>query len=284
MTDKQNSQAVEAAVFEALPNFQRRDDYLLAGGASVMSENCHEIIHVDTLRKIIAAARVTLARPVAEVAAPVRDAPEAVVTGMLYGFASWLTCQPETISVGSRETAYQIIDALKAFADHHKLSLDSPDVENWRQRVVATQPAGAGVSVGAIEDIHGLLTATPAPSVPAGGGEHLFEFWWAEYMPDAPQANAWEAWQAAPKARNVGVTTPLQPQDAAPAEAQGNAVQDGKDAQIAAAFDEGWRLCAQWSQRDDLLADMDSKPYKKNRCFRIAAILSTSAVSGGSGS
>lgn len=40
---------------EALPEFRQQDDYLLAHGASLMSENSHEIIHVDTLRRIIAA-------------------------------------------------------------------------------------------------------------------------------------------------------------------------------------------------------------------------------------
>jgi hypothetical protein len=35
--------------------FTQQDDYLLAHGASVMSESSHEIIHVDTLRTILAA-------------------------------------------------------------------------------------------------------------------------------------------------------------------------------------------------------------------------------------
>ena len=34
---------------------------------------------------------------------------------------------------------------------------------------------------------------------------HLFEFWWERYMPNATQAEAWEAWQAAPRADGVGV-------------------------------------------------------------------------------
>jgi len=65
-----------------------------------------------------------------------------------------------------------------------------------------------------LADVFGWQVATPAPSVPLGGGEgqHLFEFWWAEYMPTATQARAWEAWQAAPQARNVGVA--IQAQDA----------------------------------------------------------------------
>jgi hypothetical protein len=35
--------------------FTQQDDYLLAHGASVISESSHEIIHVDTLRTILSA-------------------------------------------------------------------------------------------------------------------------------------------------------------------------------------------------------------------------------------
>jgi hypothetical protein len=42
---------------QALPEFRQQDDYLLAHGASLMSEHSHEIIHIDTLRRIIAALR-----------------------------------------------------------------------------------------------------------------------------------------------------------------------------------------------------------------------------------
>ena len=40
----------------ALAEFSQQDDYLLAHGASLMSENSHEILHMDTLRKIVSAA------------------------------------------------------------------------------------------------------------------------------------------------------------------------------------------------------------------------------------
>lgn len=43
------------AVRAALPEFSQQDDYLLAHGASLMSEESHEIIHLDTLKKIVAA-------------------------------------------------------------------------------------------------------------------------------------------------------------------------------------------------------------------------------------
>ncbi len=37
----------------ALPEFEQNDDYLLAHGASLMSDTSHEIIHVDTVRKVV---------------------------------------------------------------------------------------------------------------------------------------------------------------------------------------------------------------------------------------
>ena len=48
-------QALDAAR-AALQEFCQQDDYLLAHGASLMSEDSHEILHSDTLRKIVAAA------------------------------------------------------------------------------------------------------------------------------------------------------------------------------------------------------------------------------------
>lgn len=36
---------------------------------------------------------------------------------------------------------------------------------------------------------------------------HLFELWWERYMPNATQSEAWEAWQAAPRADGVGVAS-----------------------------------------------------------------------------
>lgn len=43
----------------AMPEFSQHDDYLLAHGASLMSEDSHEILHQDTLRRIVAAAVAT---------------------------------------------------------------------------------------------------------------------------------------------------------------------------------------------------------------------------------
>jgi hypothetical protein len=39
----------------ALPEFRQQDDYLLAHGASLMSDSSHEIIHTDTLTRIVLA-------------------------------------------------------------------------------------------------------------------------------------------------------------------------------------------------------------------------------------
>lgn len=44
------------AAREALSEFRQQDDYLLAHGASLMSENSHEILHTDTLRRAVSAA------------------------------------------------------------------------------------------------------------------------------------------------------------------------------------------------------------------------------------
>jgi hypothetical protein len=60
-------------VREALPEFSQHDDYLLAHGASLMSDASHEIIHVDTLRKIVDAV-FTAARPMAAVPADLIEA------------------------------------------------------------------------------------------------------------------------------------------------------------------------------------------------------------------
>ncbi|OCZ68581.1 hypothetical protein A9G00_24585 [Achromobacter xylosoxidans] len=51
-----DERAVLDGVRAALPEFRQQDDYLLAHGASLMSENSHEIIHIDTVRCIIRAA------------------------------------------------------------------------------------------------------------------------------------------------------------------------------------------------------------------------------------
>jgi hypothetical protein len=52
-TDRQK--ACIDRIRDALPEFTQQDDYLLSHGASLMSDNSHEIIHVDTLRKIVEA-------------------------------------------------------------------------------------------------------------------------------------------------------------------------------------------------------------------------------------
>ena len=41
---------------------------------------------------------------------------------------------------------------------------------------------------------------------------HLFELWWAEYMPEAAQEQAFKAWSAAPGSKGVGVEQQAQPE------------------------------------------------------------------------
>jgi hypothetical protein len=48
---------------EALPEFRQQDDYLLAHGASLLSEQSHEIIHVDTALRIAGATPPAAAQP-----------------------------------------------------------------------------------------------------------------------------------------------------------------------------------------------------------------------------
>ena len=42
--------------------------------------------------------------------------------------------------------------------------------------------------------------------------QHLFELWWAEYMPEAAQEQAFKAWSAAPGSKGVGVEQQAQPE------------------------------------------------------------------------
>lgn len=61
------------AVIDALPEFRRQDDYLLAHGASLMSEDSHEIIHIDTMNRIVAASTERLERECAELRKKLED-------------------------------------------------------------------------------------------------------------------------------------------------------------------------------------------------------------------
>lgn len=55
----------------------------------------------------------------------------------------------------------------------------------------------------------------------------------------------------------------------------------GDASQLIQAFDDGWRFCTKWANRDDLVADMDSKPYTEGRGICLAAITaSKSGVKG----
>ena len=55
------------------------------------------------------------------------------------------------------------------------------------------------------------VKTAPAAPAPVPAEPHLFEFWWGRYMPHATQAEAWEAWTAAPRTDGVGVAAPAAP-------------------------------------------------------------------------
>jgi hypothetical protein len=58
--------AARQAAREALSDFRQQDDYLLANGASLMSEDSHEILHIDTLDRIVNAALSSLSAALAD--------------------------------------------------------------------------------------------------------------------------------------------------------------------------------------------------------------------------
>lgn len=56
---------------QELPEFTQQDDYLLAYGASLMSENSHEIVHLDTVTRIVKAVRAAILADAAKGVEPV---------------------------------------------------------------------------------------------------------------------------------------------------------------------------------------------------------------------
>lgn len=87
-------------------------------------------------------------------------------------------------------------------------------------------------------------------------------------------------------AATPSVVQPTPGQDAEPDSVHlDSGASGGVHAQLSRVFDDGWRLCTKWANRDDLLADMGSKPYTEGREICIAAILSSEkAQAGGRGS
>lgn len=58
------------------------------------------------------------------------------------------------------------------------------------------------------------VIATLTAAQQAQPESHLFEFWWAEYMPEATQEQAFKAWSAAPSSKDAGVEQQAQPERA----------------------------------------------------------------------
>lgn len=67
-------------------------------------------------------------------------------------------------------------------------------LEAYQQKTAAPQPPASAQPL-----------APPDTGNVGAKDEHLFEFWWAEYMSDASRNRAWEAWLAAPRSDGVGV-------------------------------------------------------------------------------
>jgi hypothetical protein len=134
---------------------------------------------------------------------------------------------------------------------------------------------------------------TPAPGPVAQGEAELGIKRWRKDVENGPVAVFYtdlingemvhrdDIWLA----KTSQLATPLQPQDAKDARPGNSVHSDSGDhrrvqAQLTRAFDDGWHFCTKWANRDDLLSDMGSRPYTEGREICIAAILSTSAVSG----
>ena len=60
----------------------------------------------------------------------------------------------------------------------------------------------AGISTGQVKRVAEQALEAVQQAQPE---QHLFEFWWAEYMPDATQEQAFKAWAAAPSSKGVGI-------------------------------------------------------------------------------
>ena len=60
-------------------------------------------------------------------------------------------------------------------------------------------------SLAMLLDDMALALRTAPTQVETQKQEHLFEFWWEEYMPEATQERAWKAWITAPRYDGVGI-------------------------------------------------------------------------------
>jgi 6-phosphogluconate dehydrogenase (decarboxylating) len=90
---------------EALSEFRQQDDYLLAHGASLMSEDSHEILHTDTLRRAVAAATAQQAAEADSLRAEIerlraRGDAEAIILACVPGGS---ICDPQEVADAIRE-------------------------------------------------------------------------------------------------------------------------------------------------------------------------------------
>jgi hypothetical protein len=134
-------------------------------------------------------------------------------------FSIIFSCEPMSRSINDCEYAGELLQRAANLIDtmnvdreteilHAELNPTKPnctECANWAKEQADNREWIAGVKKGreivekmAKAVIGKTITETEAPSpiTPTS----LFELWWAEYLPEATQKRAFEAWNAAPRA------------------------------------------------------------------------------------
>jgi len=122
----------------ALPQFSQQDDYLLAHGASLMSVDSHEIIHIDTVRRIAAA----LAAPQPQ-AEPVNAEMREALRDMLSGWVYIRQMHGDLYGVGWDRAQGKAEAALSRAEAHHGITGDANGYARVIERSIAADTGGA---------------------------------------------------------------------------------------------------------------------------------------------
>jgi hypothetical protein len=111
-------------------------------------------------------------------------------------------CEPLSHGISDCEYAGELLQRAQHFIET-TLDVSKPnctECAKWAKEQAENREWIAGVKKGreivekmAKAVIGKTITETEAPT-------SLFELWWAEYLPEATQARAFEAWNAAPRA------------------------------------------------------------------------------------
>jgi len=111
-------------------------------------------------------------------------------------------CEPLSHGISDCEYAGELLQRAQHFIET-TLDVSKPNCNEcakWAKEQAENREWIAGVKKGreivekmAKAVIGKTITETEAPT-------SLFELWWAEYLPEATQARAFEAWNAAPRA------------------------------------------------------------------------------------